>query len=190
MMHWNLTAISLIYGIHGIFYVLLKIGMSKFCTTDEASYKMCVIFSLFQLVDLCILIAMKELKRNFTRDIILMILFLFAYSFPWCMQDVLFKCIVAKMVPSNIQGFVESLRFAVCQIGSLVTALTAVLSVRYLQWWSGVLIVIVIIILVYLLSRKKTLSNIKLIRFSDLEDEKEGVVKITLGKNTYRTNNV
>ena len=83
MMHWNLTAISLIYGIQGIFYILLQIGLSNFCTTDEASYKMCVICSLFQLVDLCIFIAVKELKRNSTRDVILMMSFLFAYSFPW-----------------------------------------------------------------------------------------------------------
>ena len=71
MMHWNLSAVSLIYGIEGIFYVLLQFGLSKFCTSDEANYKMCIICSLFQLVDLCIFIAMKEAKRNFTRDVIL-----------------------------------------------------------------------------------------------------------------------
>ena len=190
MMHWNLTAISLIYGIGGVFYVLLQVGLSKFCTTDEANYKMCIVCSLFQLVDLCILIAMKGTKRNFTRDVILMILFLFSYAFPFCMQEVLFKCVVANMVPSNVQGFVESLRFAVCQLGSLVTALTVVVSLRYLQWWSAVLIVIVIILLVCLLSRKKTLSNIEVIPFSDLKDEKESVARMTHGKNTHHTTNI
>ena len=104
-----------------------------------------------------------------------MILFLFSYLFPWCMQEVLFKCIVAKMVPSNIQGFVESLRFGVCNIGSLVTALTVVLSLRYIQWSSGVLIVTVVILLLYLLSRKKTLCNIEVIQFSDLEDKEDTI---------------
>ena len=190
IMHWDLTAVTVIFVIAGIFYVLTQIGLSNVCTTDEASYKMCIICSLFQLVCLCILIAMKELNRNFTRDVILMISFLFTFTFSLCMQAVLFKCIVAKMVPSNIQGFVESLRFAVSKIGTLVTSLTTVLSLTYLQWWSAILIVIVVILLLCLLSRKETLCNIEVIPFSDLEDKNETVVKVTYGSNTYHTNNV
>ena len=63
IMHWDLTAITLMYVIEGI-YALLQIGLSKVCTTDEANYKICIVCNLLQLVGLCIFIAIKELKRT------------------------------------------------------------------------------------------------------------------------------
>ena len=172
IMHWDKTSVAIIYSAHGLFYVLLLIGLSMFCTSEKAIYKFCILCTVFLLVDLCIFIVMKGSERNYTRDVILMTSFLIGHAFSWCVQDVLIKCILARMVPSNIQGFVESLRFAVCQISSMISSLTVVLALRYLRWWSGFLIVILIIILLCLLSRKKTLSNIEVISLSRFRESK------------------
>ena len=188
MMHWDIVAVTIIFVAHGIFYFLLLIGLSRFCTTDKAIYNMCIICSVFQVIDLCILIFMKELKRNFRQDVVLMTLFEICFTPIWLIQEVLLKGIVAKMVPSEVQGFVESLRFSLCKISGLVVSFTTALALRYLQWWSAIMICSVIYILFCLVMRKKRLTNIEVIPFSDYGNKV--VVDMVKKQHSYYTTNV
>ena len=160
LLEWNLRALSITLTVFGIAYFISLIFLSKWCVSQKSIYNVCIFCSVCQLIVFGLFIAMKQLDRNFTRDIILMGLFLIPYLFVWYLDDVILRNMISKMVPSELQCFTESLRNGMSRVSSVLAAITAPLILIYLHWWSTGMICLIIVPLFAFLWWRPSLINI------------------------------
>jgi hypothetical protein len=165
ILKWNLSALTVVIITDGMLYFFLLMLMSKYCTTDRAVYVMTVISIIAQMCMLFVIIAMKLLPRNLSRDIVLMVLLLLFGAFGWFIEEVLLSWMLVQMVPSNCQSFTNSLRNGVSRFSEIAAAISAPIILPYLQFWAYCLVIIVFILLLIFLARRKALMNIKAIIF-------------------------
>ena len=165
LLEWNLQALTIIMLVYGIIYFISLILLSKFCVSQKSVYITCIFCVLCQIIVFGLFIAMKQLDRNFTRDVVLMILFLLAFRFVWFLDEVILRNMISRMVPSDLQCLTESLRNGMSRISSILAAITAPLILTYLHWWSTGMICLIMVLLFVFLWRKSTLINITEIPF-------------------------
>ena len=72
---------------------------------------------------------------------------------------------LARMVPSHSNSFVEGLRNSVSKGSRIFASISAPLALPFLHIWSYFLLALVVVILVFFLKRKKTLCDIEEIDF-------------------------
>ena len=162
LMKWDITALTLIFVVYGVIYFFALMIFSRLCTGNSSVSNMTTICIFLQMVGFGLFIAMKVFPRNFTTDVILMIAFLVCYIFVWFIEEVLLRCILAKMVPSHVQSFTESLRNGFSRAATVLAALTAPMVLVVLHYWSMALLGTTFIFLLIFLSKRK--------RFADAEN--------------------
>lgn len=165
VLKWNLSALAVVIITDGLLYFFLLMLMSKYCTTDRAVYVMTIISIVAQMCMLFVIISMKLLPRNLSRDILLMVLLLLFGAFGWFIEEVLLSWMLVQMVPSNCQSFTNSLRNGVSRFSEIAAAITAPIILPNIQYWAYTLGIIVFLLLLIFLARRKALMNIKAIIF-------------------------
>ena len=94
------------------------------------------------------------------------------WIFAWIIEEVIIRCMLAKMVPSHCQSFTESSRNAVARLSTIVASITAPLSIPFLEWWSTGIILIICLLLFFFIIRRENLCRIKEINFHvDVEEQ-------------------
>ena len=126
-----------------------------------AVYNMSVVCIAAIVLMFATIIALAVLPRNTSRDIVLMVLFVVFWVFSWIIEEVIMRCMLAKMVPSCTQSFVETLRNGASRVSTIVASITAPMAMHCLQWWSAGLVVIVVVLLTGFLVRRRQLCNIE-----------------------------
>ena len=99
---WNIEAYSIIVITFGVCYFLSMIIFSRYCHTDGAIYNMLMVCTAFIMVSCAALYLIKRLDRNFSLDIMLMIVFIFGNIFGWFNATMIVGSITTKMIPSNL----------------------------------------------------------------------------------------
>ena len=165
VLEWNLRTLSITFTVFGIAYFISLIFLSKRCVSQKSIYNMCIFCSVCQLIVFGIFIAMKQLNRNFARDVLLMILVLIPYLFVWYLDDVILRNMISRMVPSDLQCFTEALRNGMSSVSSVLAAITAPLILTYLHWWSAGMICLIMVLLFAFLWWRPSLINITEITF-------------------------
>merc|ERR1712218_350349 len=106
--------------------------LSKYCTSSRGVYFMSLVSILSIVFVFLTMIGMKEMHRDRSTDMMLVILFIIFYTFAWIVEEVNMTCMLAQMVPSHCQSLVESCRSAVSRLSTIVASLSAPLVVPYL----------------------------------------------------------
>lgn len=169
ILKWNLSALAVVIITDGLLYFFLLMLMSKYCTTDKAVYAMTIISILAQICMLCVIISMKLLPRNLSRDIMLMVLLLLFGAFGWFIEEVLLSWMLVQMVPANCQSFTNSLRNGVSRFSEIAAAVSAPVILPTIQYWAYSLGTIVFLLLLIFLAKRKSLMNIKTIAFDSYQ---------------------
>jgi len=169
ILKWNLSALAVVIISDGLLYFFLLMLMSKYCTTDKAVYAMTIISILAQICMLCVIICMKLLPRNLSRDIMLMVLLLLFGAFGWFIEEVLLSWMLVQMVPANCQSFTNSLRNGVSRFSEIAAAVSAPVILPTIQYWAYSLGTIVFLLLLIFLAKRKSLMNIKTIMFDSYQ---------------------
>ena len=159
LIKWDITALTLIFVVYGVTYFFALMIFSRLCTSNFWVSNMTIICISLQMVGFGLFIAMKLFPRNFTTDVILMIAFLVSYIFVWFIEEVLLRCILAKMVPSHVQSFTESLRNGFSRAATVLAALTAPMVLVILHYWSMALLGTTFIFLLIFLSKRKSFKD-------------------------------
>lgn len=169
VLKWNLTALAVVIISDGLLYFFLLMLMSKYCTTDKAVYIMTIISIIAQLCMLSVIISMKLLPRNLSRDIMLMALLLLFGAFGWFIEEVLLSWMLVQMVPANCQSFTNSLRNGLSRFSEIAAAVSAPVVLPHVHYWAYSLTTIVFLLLLVFLLKHKSLMNIKMILFESYQ---------------------
>ena len=169
VLKWSLSVLTWLIVGSSLFFSLLVMIMSLYCTSEGSVYVMSIVCMLFNILMILSMLGIKVLQRNLQRDVCLMTCFITGYVFAWCIEVVIMRCMLAKMVPSHCQSFTESCRNGVAKVSTILASVTAPLLLPYLEWWcTGVLVVLVAILIVFLI-RRKNFTDIKQIRFEKVK---------------------
>ena len=163
---WSLTALTIIVVGQGAVYFGLLMIMSKYCTKDRTVYIISIICIFTQISMFLVITIIKISERNLTRDIICITFFVILCAVSWMVEEVLIRCMLAKMVPSNCQSFTETIRNAMSRLSTIVASITCPLVIGYMQWWCVGLIIILFFVLLFFIKRRTFLCNIKEIDFN------------------------
>ena len=94
-----------------------------------------------------------------------MVMFLIFLVLAWSVEDVLVRIMLAKMVPSKIQSFTETLRGGVCKIACIVASITVPMLSTWLHWWAVGILILILLLLVWFIMRRKYFINPQEITF-------------------------
>jgi hypothetical protein len=83
LLRWSLTALAVVIIGDGMLYFFLLMVMSKYCTTERAVYTMTVVSLIAQVCMLAVIICIKVLPRELTRDVVWVVLLLLFGAFGW-----------------------------------------------------------------------------------------------------------
>lgn len=175
VLEWNLTSISLIFVANGMSYIIMVMVSSKICVTDRAVYNMMIISIVSIVLLFVIVILLHFLKRHKAVSILLMSVFVIFLGLGWFVEEVLIRCTLAKMVPSNYQSFVEALRHGVSQAGMILAAVTVPIFLRYYKIWCTGIIVSNIVLLLVFLRRRNSLLMVREVEFRAKHPVKKNV---------------
>jgi len=166
---WPLNGLSYtMIGIGGL-QILVSICVSQFFTSNKSIYILSIVSIVACIGVILLLVCMKFLRRNMERDVGLIAVFVLCCDLGWLVEEVLMRCMLAKMVPSKCQSFAESLRNGFSRTATVFGTLTAPLVIPFLEWWSSALVGLSFVILLFFLGRKNSLIDIKEIDFDDVE---------------------
>lgn len=155
---WNIKYVSLVYVGFGVYELVVFFLLAKYVKSNRSIYITCLVCIASQIVNCCLLICFKVLPRDSKRDIVLVIAFVITLVLCYCFE-VMIKVILAKMVPSNIQSFSESLRCGVSRVVIVGGSFTVAIMLPWAHWWSAAVISVHFILLVAFLIRKTHLIN-------------------------------
>ena len=161
ILDWSLTSLSIIFVANGVAYIAMIIVNAKFCVTDRAIYNMLIISIISLNFLFVIMILLQDFKNNETASILLMIIFVIFLASGWVVEEVLIRCTLAKMVPSNFQNFMESLRNGISRLSMVLAAITVPICLPYLKRWCTGIIVANSLLLIAFLLRRKTLLLVR-----------------------------
>jgi len=159
VLDWSLTTLTWLLIIYSLVYFALLMVMSKYCTGSRGVYIMSIVCIVFNIILFLSMTGMKMFSRNKPRDVVLMICFIISYAFGWVIEEVIVRCMLAKMVPSHCQSFTESCRNAVSRSSTIFASVSAPLVLPFLEWWStGLLIAISLHLLLFVIRRHSLLD--------------------------------
>ena len=165
VLEWSLTTLTWLLITYSIVYFALLMVMSKYCTGSLGVYIMSIVCIVFNIILFVSMSAMKVWSRNQVRDIVLMTCFIISYAFGWVIEEVIVRCMLAKMVPSHCQSFTESCRNAVSRSSTIVASVSAPLVLPFLEWWSAGLLLLIVVLLFFFVVRRRRLIDISEIYF-------------------------
>lgn len=163
--HWEAVAVSYVFLSYGIAYFFILLIMGKFSTSKRSVYVTTLICIFFQILQYVALWVVSISQRNQTLDLILITFILFCWVLGWCIEEVLIRSMVAKMVPSSIQSFTETLRSGLARLSAIIVSLSVPLLMTYLFSYSLIVVCIVSIIFVCFVVRMRSLMSLKEIEF-------------------------
>lgn len=163
----TLNTLSSIMILYGVILMLFYVVMAKYCIGEQAVYTSALISILMQMLMYCLMITLKMTSRDKTRDLIIVCFFVVCFSVAWFIEEVLIRCMLAKMVPSNCQSFTETIRNGCSRTSTVIASLTAPLVIPFLQWWSAVFLVLTFMCFVFFILRRRSLIHIKQIEIVD-----------------------
>ena len=122
---------------------------------------MLMVCTAFIMVSCAALYLIKRLDRNFSLDIMLMIVFIFGNIFGWFNATMIVGSITTKMIPSNLQCLMEGVRRSLIQISKLLASISTPLLFSYLDYWCIGIACTLLIMLGIVMFRKKHLVSVK-----------------------------
>jgi len=158
-LEWDITSMTYIFVVYGVGFTIILIIMSRFCTSSKRVYYGTLWCIVCQAMQFIFLLAIAKSQRENTQDIMLVGLYLINWLFVWCIEEVLLRSMVARMVPSQVQSFTESIRAGVARISTILAALTTPLLMTFLATWAIILIAITFAFLICFILLRKSLKQ-------------------------------
>ena len=171
-LQWGLSHLSVVYLSGGILELLLLFTLGKCVRTNHSIYLMCLLSIISQILNCCVLIAIKVSHRHFERDVFFIVIFSVTLTLGYSFDDVMIKVVFAKMIPSSIQSFSESVRTGLSRVSIIAGCFTVAVVLPWAHWWCVVIMVIYVIILIGFILRRQHLlhpQQIKLVGSDTVE---------------------
>ncbi|XP_057308154.1 uncharacterized protein LOC130646037 [Hydractinia symbiolongicarpus] len=163
LLQWNQLVLTITVVITAVPFFGILYVFSKFCMKDKREYYACIFGICCTLICFCVIFEFKVLRRNHTRDMWLMAVFIFGYIFIWFPDEVFLTSMLAKKVPPSIQSFAHGLRSSLGMFATVIPSFTTPLLMPWIHILAVVLIIAVSCNLVYFFVRMKSMTNIKVI---------------------------
>ena len=146
---------------HGILTLIVLVAMSWGCTKGKRIYYLALMCYICVILLFTALELVHWTQRGLLVDVTILSSALVFSVFGWCLLDVLLRSILAKLVPSCIQGFTEVVRTTLAKASVIGASLTGPLLLPYLHWWSIASMLIITLLLFLFVKRRKHLMSVE-----------------------------
>lgn len=162
-LHWSMFSLNAIVLGTGIFSIIpcLVLIFKKF--SDRQMFWISTICVGFLACITCIYITLAFYKTTPVINIVLWALYDLLFSNIMIIKDIFLSGFLAKMLSSNIQSMGDSLRLSSQRLGAIAALLLSPTLYAYMKVVGFIYIGIVLILVCLMISRRKTLSNPKVV---------------------------
>jgi len=162
LLQWDVKHLSIIYAASGAFELVYLFLLARFVKNNVSNYYLLLTNVTSQIVNVCVIVSLKFLPRDYLRDLVLVIVCVVTMVLGYSFDDISIKVLFAHMVPSQVQSFSEGLRSGVSRTSVVVASLTVAVVMPWCHVWAVAMLVVYIILLgIFLVVRTQIMDPIE-----------------------------
>lgn len=156
----SVTSTSLIFIVDGVVYAFVLTILGK---VSERCSDYQIILTAFSIlfIGLVSIFVLSIDHGNKVLSYVLLVIYIFAFSTTWTIEEVLTRSLFSKLVPSRCQSLAEGFRRSVSCTAFIISGVTSAGLFDYLSYLCSALCFVTVLLLVLFIRRKKIMHTPK-----------------------------